>query len=82
MPIFTYTCNKCGQFEEIFLTFEKANKKKNIKCPKCGKKSIKNEFDTPAKFMGCFGVEPTAPSKRYTYKKSLKSPDPNRGSAV
>lgn len=82
MPIYTYNCPKCGKFEEMFLTFKAAEEKEGkIKCPECGQKAQKEEFDMPARFAGTFGEDATAPSKRYTYKKSLKNQDPNKGSA-
>lgn len=85
MPIYGGYCNKCGDFEQIFLTFEEAEKAGDILvCPRCGRKTNKNEFDLPARFSGYFGPagSTTAPSKRFTYKKSSKSENPNSGSAA
>lgn len=83
MPIFSYNCSKCGKFEELFLTFKEANERANkIKCPKCGKKSEKEEFEMPARFSGTFGENGTAPSKRHSYKKVMGGERGNKGSAI
>ena len=78
----SYFCKKCGEFEELFKTFEEVEVRKDkVKCPLCGKKAVKEEFNIPARFSGCFGdVWNTSPSKRHSFKKADKKG--NKGSAA
>lgn len=85
MPIRQYKC-KCGNsFEVIYKTFsDDAKRERTHKCSKCNKMAEEEEFSIPAKFPGTYGKEnnwSTAPSKRFSYKKSMPGEEGNKGSA-
>jgi len=49
MPLYEYTCNKCGEeFEELVTGSDN-----NISCPRCGTKDIKKKFS----LFGMSGVQ-------------------------
>lgn len=70
MPLIAYHCLKCNlEFEVLFKTFKEADSKSRFaSCPTCGKQTKKDDIMLPAKFMGYFGPNATAPSKRHTTK--------------
>ncbi|MDP8218613.1 MAG: zinc ribbon domain-containing protein [Candidatus Theseobacter exili] len=53
MPIYTYTCNDCGETFDLLVGM--TAKKTELKCPKCNNKNIKKE-------MGSFNVGKTGGS--------------------
>lgn len=82
MPIFNFYCGICNKDTEKIIPFSMVESLNTIACPKCKGKAIKREYELPAKFMGTFGNDGTAPSKRYSYKKVNPGEDGNAGSAV
>lgn len=59
MPIYEYECNKCGHKFELRRNI--ADSDKEIKCPKCGKKSPKRVFSVFGTASSSNSCTPSAP---------------------
>ena len=77
-----FYCDECTNvFEIVILNQKKFESTKAARCPECSSKANKIDHSMPARFMGTFGVDNTAPSKRYSYKKVVGGENGNKGSA-
>ena len=71
MPIYAYICQDCNHhFDKFYRTFKEAKKyEDSCPCEKCQKNSVRSITEgLPSKFMGYFGSDGTAPSKRHSTK--------------
>jgi putative FmdB family regulatory protein len=44
MPTYSYTCKKCGNEFDLVLSFREFEEGKNLRCPDCGSKNIKQNL--------------------------------------
>lgn len=44
MPTYSYTCKKCKNEFELVLSFKEFESGKNLQCPRCGSRSIKQNL--------------------------------------
>lgn len=44
MPTYDFTCKKCKNDFELVLSFREFEERKNMLCPRCGSKSIKQNL--------------------------------------
>lgn len=76
MPIYTYRCTECGVQFEKYQTF---SEDPLVKCPECGKKSLRKVF-TPAgiifKGSGWYATDHKSPSGQSSNREK-KAEDPS-----